>query len=83
MTFADVADACRDSAIPVAAYQPVLEEDFRRSVLDLGWHPDYMDTLSGLFTMIAAGHAAPVLPATAEILGRAPRSLTEFVTEAR
>jgi hypothetical protein len=40
-------------------------------------------TLSGLFTTIAAGHAASVLPGTAEVLGREPRSLADFVAEAR
>ncbi|WGP06203.1 NAD(P)H-binding protein [Bacillus subtilis] len=82
LTFNDVAAACRDSTIPVEAYQPVSEEEFRRAALDLGWHPDYVNTLSSLFATIAAGHAAPVLLDAAEILGRAPRSLAEFVSEA-
>jgi uncharacterized protein YbjT (DUF2867 family) len=83
LTFAAVANACRDSVIPVEAYQPVSEEEFRRAALELGWHPDYVHTLSGLFATIATGHAAPVLPDTAKVLGRAPRSLPEFVKESR
>lgn len=81
LTFTDLATACRDSLVPVETYQLVSEEEFRRAALDLGWHPDYVNTLSGLFATIAAGHAAPVLPDTAEVIGRAPRSLAEFVTE--
>lgn len=83
LTFADFATACRDSTIPIEQYQPVSEEEFRRAALDLGWHPDYVNTLSSLFATIDAGHAAPVLPDTAEVLGRAPRPLTEFVRAAR
>ncbi|GAA1562193.1 NAD(P)H-binding protein [Brevibacterium picturae] len=83
LTFADVAATCRDSTIPVVGYQPVSEEDFRRAALDLGWHPDYVNTLTSLFATIAAGHAAPVLPDTAEVLGRAPRALDEYVRAAR
>lgn len=81
LTFADLATACRDSPVPVEAYEPVSEENFCRAALDLRWHPDYVNTLSSLFATIAAGHAAPVLPDTAKVLGRAPRSLAEFVRE--
>lgn len=81
LTFNQVAEACRDSPVSVASYEPVSEADFRRAVLDLGWHIDYVDTLSGLFATIAAGHAAPVLPDAAEVLGRAPRSLAAFLEE--
>ncbi|ANI90866.1 NAD(P)H-binding protein [Dietzia timorensis] len=83
LTFNQVAEACRDSPVPVAAYEPVSEADFRRAVLNLGWHPDYVNTLSGLFATIAAGRAAPVLPDAAEVLGRTPRSLAEFLQEVR
>ena len=83
LTFDDVVAGCRDTAIPVEDYQPVSEEDFRRAVRELGWHPDYVNTLSGLFATIAAGHAAPVLPDTARVLGRAPHSLPEFVAQGR
>ncbi|UFU01939.1 NAD(P)H-binding protein [Ruania suaedae] len=81
LTFADVATACRDSAVPVSAYRAVSDHEFRRAALGLGWHRDYVDTLSGLFAAIAAGYAAPVLRDTAEILGRAPRSLTAFLAQ--
>ena len=83
LTFTDLAAACRDSTIPIEQYQPVSEEEFRRAALDLGWHPDYVNTLTSLFATIDAGHAAPVLPDTAEVLGRAPRPVTEFVRAAR
>ncbi|QNG19340.1 NAD(P)H-binding protein [Rhodococcus triatomae] len=83
LTFSEVAEACRDSPMPVNAYEPVSEKDFRRAALGLGWHPDYVDTVSGLFAVIAAGHAAPVLPDTAEVSGRAPRSLAEFIAAPR
>lgn len=85
LTFNQVAEACRDSPVSVSveAYDVVSQANFRRAALRLGWHPDYVHALSGLFATIAAGHAAPVLPDTAEILGRAPRSLSEFLAEAR
>ncbi|TDD32717.1 epimerase [Actinomadura sp. KC06] len=83
LTFAEVADACRNSPVPVTGYEPVSEAEFRRAALDLEWHPDYVDSISGLFATIAAGYAAPVLPDAADLLGRAPRCLAEFVAEPR
>lgn len=83
LTFHQLTEACRDSPVPVEDYEPVSEAGFRRAALNLNWHPDYVNTLSGLFATIAAGHAAPVLQDTAEVLGRAPRSLAEFLEEAR
>lgn len=79
LTLAEVAGACLGSPVPVNAYEPVSEADFRRTALGLGWHPEYVATVSGLFAAIAAGHAAPVLPDAAGVLGRAPRSLAAFV----
>lgn len=83
LTFAEVADVCRNSPVPVTSYEPVTEADFRRAALDLGWHPDYVDAISGLFATIAAGHAAPVLPDVANARARPPRCLAEFVAELR
>jgi uncharacterized protein YbjT (DUF2867 family) len=83
VTFTTLAAICRNSPISVKAYEAVSETAFYRETLDLGWHPDYVNTLIGLFATIAAGHAAPVLPDTPDVLGRAPRSLTEFVREIR
>ncbi|OZF42581.1 hypothetical protein CH293_26215 [Rhodococcus sp. 14-2470-1b] len=83
LTFADVADTCRNSKVLVDDYQPVTASQFRAMVIDLGWHLDYVDTISGLFTTIAAGHAAPVLPDAANILGRPTRRFGEFVQEIR
>ncbi|WP_150462406.1 NAD(P)H-binding protein [Nesterenkonia ebinurensis] len=83
LTFTEVAAACRDSPVPVEAYEPISDPDFRSTVLGLGWHPDYVNTVSGLFATIAAGHAEPVLPDIADVLCRAPRSFAGFLAETR
>lgn len=83
LTFFDVAATCRDSLVPVNAYEPISENDFHRMALSMGWHRDYVDTITSLCATIAAGHAAPVLPDTATLLGCAPRTLPDYITQAR
>lgn len=52
-TLEHVAEACGETPVPVQAYEPISELDFRRTILDLGWHPDYTDTVTSLLATIA------------------------------
>ncbi|MFI0480872.1 NAD(P)H-binding protein [Actinomadura sp. 9N215] len=81
LTFTEVAQACRDSRLPLHAYEPVSDARFRQNAAELGWHPDYVDSLSGLFRSIAAGHASAITDDIAQVTGRRPRALTDFVRE--
>lgn len=73
----------REVIVQLQARDVELRAGSRRGSPPLDWHLDYMDTFSGLFATIATGHAAPVLQDTAEVLGRAPRSLADFLSEVR
>ncbi|MFJ6658751.1 NAD(P)H-binding protein [Streptomyces sp. NPDC091377] len=79
LTLAAVAAACRPTGIPLTAYEPVTDSEFRATARALGWHPEYVDTLSTLFATIEQGLAAAVTPDTEKALGRRPRTLTDFI----
>jgi len=79
LTFAQVASVCQGGAVPIHCYEAVSDAECRKAALALGWRPDYVDVLSGLFATIAAGYAADVTDDVAQATGHQPRSLTEFM----
>lgn len=81
LTFAEVAEACRDSRLSVHGYEPVTDATFRQAALDLGWHRDYVDVMSGLFAIITDGQAALVTSDVTEVTSHRPRALDGFVQE--
>lgn len=81
ITFTDLATIASKASFAFDSYEPVSDAYFRSSAAALGWHPDYVETLSTLFASAKAGGAADVLPDAATILGRNPISFGEFVTE--
>lgn len=81
LTFAEVVKSCQHTRVPVLGYESIPDTDFRRATLGLGWHPDYVETRSGLFATIAAGYASPVTDDVTEVTGRRPCTLAEFLQE--
>lgn len=79
LTLSDVAGLCRLSAVPIRGYEAVSDDEFRHTALGLGWHHDYVDTLSSLFATIATGATAEVHDDTRHVLGRSPRTLRAFL----
>ncbi len=78
LTFTQAAAITAQAGLPVTAYEPVSDEEFRRSAAALGWHPEYVDTLSGLYSVIASGANAHTTPDATDLLGRPLRTLAEY-----
>lgn len=79
LTFPEVADLCRHSTVPIDGYEAISDSEFRQTATGLGWHRDYVETLSSLFATIAAGYTAAVHDDTPQVLGRPTWTLREFV----
>lgn len=78
LTFTQAAAITARAGLPVTAYESVSDEEFRRSATALGWHPEYVDTLSGLYAVIASGANAHTTPDATDLLGRPLRTLAEY-----
>ncbi|MFI0417781.1 NAD(P)H-binding protein [Spongiactinospora sp. 9N601] len=77
-TFAEVAALSAATGGPLTGYHPASDEDFRERTAGLGWAEEYIDTLSGLFSIIASGAAARVTGDVLDILQRCPSDIEEF-----
>ncbi|RBM12687.1 hypothetical protein [Streptomyces sp. PT12] len=78
LTFERVAAISAAAGLPVRAYRPVPDAEFRAAAAGLGWHPAYVAQLSELFALIESGATAGVSPHVARVLGRDPVSLRAF-----
>lgn len=78
LTFTQAAAITAQAGLPVTAYEPVSDEEFRRSATALGWHPEYVATLSGLYAVIAEGANAHITSDATDLLGRPLRTLAEY-----
>lgn len=77
-TFTEAAAITANAGIPVSAYEAVSDAEFRFAATALGWHPEYVDTLSGLYAVIASGANAHVTSDAVDLLGRPLRTLAEY-----
>lgn len=76
------------SAIGAAAGRPVryvalTDAAFRDSVAPLGWPPEYVELMSGLYAAVRAGHTAATTDVVQRVTGQAPISLEQFANDSR
>lgn len=78
LTFTEATAITAKAGLPVTAYEAVSDEEFRRSATALGWHPEYVDTLSGLYAVIASGANSHITSDATNVLSRPLRTLAEY-----
>lgn len=79
LTFRELTALTAGTGIGVESYEAVTISEFERFALGLGWDTEYIDTLLGLFSTIADGHAAPTTTDVADVLGRSASTFADFV----
>lgn len=83
MTYARAAEVFSKVLGRKVSYVDVGPDKARESMLSGGLPDWYADALLELFAAVRAGHAGAVSPDCERVLGRAPRTLADFVAEHR
>ncbi|WP_187452001.1 NAD(P)H-binding protein [Streptomyces parvus] len=81
LTFERIAQLTSASSLAVRAYQPVTDGQFTAAARALGWDAAYVAQLSELFATIRTGAAAQLTADVAQVLGRDPVSLHQFLQD--
>jgi uncharacterized protein YbjT (DUF2867 family) len=83
VTFAQIADAFAAELGHPVTYVDVPSEVTRQNLLGYGLPEGQVDDIVQLFDVFRAGYASTVTTGVAELLGREPRTLAEFVHDHR
>ena len=83
VTYGDVAAAFATELSHDVQYADVPPEVTRQNLLGFGLPAGQVEDILALFAIFRAGYASTVTPTVANVLGRAPRSLTTFVHDYR
>ena len=81
LTHGDVAALISGATGRAVRYEPLDDAQARAALLASGMPPARVERLLGFYRMVRAGWCSPISPAVAAVLGRPPRSLSEFVRE--
>ena len=81
LTHGDVAALISGATGRAVRYEPLDDAQARAAMLASGMPPARVERLLGFYRMVRAGWCSPISPAVAAVLGRPPRSLSEFVRE--
>lgn len=81
LTYREAAAALSEQLGREIKYIPVTAQAMRNALKGQGWDQDSMDEMLDLFEAVRNGKFAPLTQDIAKVLGRAPRTLEQYITD--